>query len=644
MFLHHLHVEGFRSSAAGPLDVEFTGRFNVLLGANAAGKTTINEAIALAHRERFPRLAAIDASALGPSPRRVDVSYQYEVAGAEGPLGQQLQNQYADAPGWSTPLERSLGKVRTGKAANHRGRGHESLRLIHLPALRNPVDELSRRDARILVELLRAAELRSATGASLHGLRAQAEAVLSTLVSHPVVADVEQRVGALLSALSAGVREHHAFVGTQSVDNSYLARVLELLLATTDARGEATRLEAASLGYVNLLHIAVTLAGIPDARAKPAPAARPMAPSGPSDWTTSGLMTGGAESFRIESTSETPEQEAAERRIGDAELAAEEDSDSFFPNAFHATVLIEEPEAHLHPQLQFGLIRHLREIVRSRPELQVIVTTHSGEIAAAVDPSELIVARRESSGAPVSRTMARLPVREELRDRLFRQTRLHLDADRSSALFADKVLIVEGVSEVVLVRAIGRRWATNDAKRKAFVDALSITAVGRRVGEWPIRLLATPGFEVASRVAALTDTDRREEPASITPLPARPPAWHAELNVETARFFWSRPTLEPSLVEGNEETIAAVLDELGITYGEAPITWSIVDALFQATAKSKKGEFAWALAERLADDDVPFSVPSHMQELFDWLLEDPAAAKTPSGTDDVPPATSPPAP
>ena len=65
MYLRRVDVEGYRAASSAPLSCEFTGRFNLLLGANGVGKTTINESIVLAHQHRFPRMAAIDAAALG---------------------------------------------------------------------------------------------------------------------------------------------------------------------------------------------------------------------------------------------------------------------------------------------------------------------------------------------------------------------------------------------------------------------------------------------------------------------------------------------------------------------------------------------------------------------------------------------------
>ncbi len=604
MHLSRVEVKGYRASVGSPLTCELSGRFSALLGSNGSGKTTLSEAILHAHIQRFPRPPAFDAALLGPPPRAVRVEYEYETdAEGEGALGKALRSSGYVAPTWGRPLERSLGKIRAGAVAEITGRP-ENIRLIYLPALRNPVDELSRRDAQVLLELLRAEQLRNPSSGGLRGLRAQAQTMLSSMTAHQLISDLEGRIAEQLKTLSGGLREHHAFIGTQRVDDAYLARVLELLLATLPVRGEARRLEASSLGYVNLLHIAVTLAGIPNPSSDPVAGAQPTddedaPPSGASQATEDDAGT-----------------RDARQRLNEVSEAAEEDHDSFFPELFHATVLIEEPEAHLHPQLQYGLVRYLRRMVTLRRDLQVIVTTHSGEIAAATDPSELVVVRRTQSGSSVSRQLNKLPLAPAKRQDLFQQTRLHLDASRSSALFGDRVLVVEGVTEAALLRVLGRAWAGGDDRKTAFVDALPLVPVGHKVGEWPIRILATPGFELVGRVAALADTDQRGDPL---PDPA-PPAWHAELDNETARFFWSQPTLEPSLVHGNEEAVSDALGRISLTV-PASVTPLAVDSLFTDGNRRKKGAFAMALAAVFEDDLAGTTVPDHIAALFDWLYE-----------------------
>ena len=98
-----------------------------------------------------------------------------------------------------------------------------------------------------------------------------------------------------------------------------------------------------------------------------------------------------------------------EERLAQAEAEAESEQDAFFPELFHVTVVIEEPEAHLHPQLQYGLTRYLRQVTEARPEVQILISSHAGEIIAACQPEELVVLRRLSDGRRVARVVAAPP-------------------------------------------------------------------------------------------------------------------------------------------------------------------------------------------------------------------------------------------
>jgi putative ATP-dependent endonuclease of OLD family len=55
--LSRVRVRGLRGAAEGDLEINLPGRFTVLAGANAAGKTTLADALYLAHPAgRFPHL------------------------------------------------------------------------------------------------------------------------------------------------------------------------------------------------------------------------------------------------------------------------------------------------------------------------------------------------------------------------------------------------------------------------------------------------------------------------------------------------------------------------------------------------------------------------------------------------------------
>lgn len=166
-------------------------------------------------------------------------------------------------------------------------------------------------------------------------------------------------------------------------------------------------------------------------------------------------------------------------QIGKAQSSAGEDD----PIAPLHLVIVEEPEAHLHVQVQQVFIRIAYDILRKRPELgdnknlttQLIVSTHSSHIAHECKFSTLRYFRRlpaiNDGDVPTTKVINLSDVFGE-GDETPRFVTRYLKTTHCDLFFADATILVEGPAERMLVPHFIEHHFPN--LRKSYITLLEI--------------------------------------------------------------------------------------------------------------------------------------------------------------------------
>jgi predicted ATP-dependent endonuclease of OLD family len=135
-----------------------------------------------------------------------------------------------------------------------------------------------------------------------------------------------------------------------------------------------------------------------------------------------------------------------------AKMQVNADVDYLDSNAkVFTTLAIEEPEAHLHPAMQYKFLKFLNENKKEKKVRQIFVTTHSTHITSAVSLDEIICLHNKSGETSIGYPKNVFP---EEKNKNYVQR--FLDSTKSDMLFAQNILFVEGMAEQLLMSVFAK--------------------------------------------------------------------------------------------------------------------------------------------------------------------------------------------
>lgn len=180
------------------------------------------------------------------------------------------------------------------------------------------------------------------------------------------------------------------------------------------------------------------------------------------------------------------------------------------------SLLIEEPEAHLHPQLQVNLYKFIKKTSESS---QVFITTHSPTLTSKIPLDNLILLDEMAYniGECFKERVAENIIYDKKINKKITDNHLeteknklirYLDVTKSQLFFSDGVLLVEGISETLMLNTFSRLKDKELEKHRIEVVNVGTTAFSQFL--W-LYNGTTPTKKLPQKIAVITDEDQFEK-------------------------------------------------------------------------------------------------------------------------------------
>jgi putative ATP-dependent endonuclease of the OLD family len=157
--------------------------------------------------------------------------------------------------------------------------------------------------------------------------------------------------------------------------------------------------------------------------------------------------------------------------------------------------LVEELEAHLHPQAQMQVI----EALQKEELIQMILTTHSPNLASKLKLNNLIICHK-GNAFPMGSSYTKLNAED------YKFLEIFLDTTKANLFFVKGIILVEGWAEEILIPSIAKNIGIDLTER-----GVSIVNIGNIAFQRYSKIFlrrAAPAMEIP--VAVITDSDISE--------------------------------------------------------------------------------------------------------------------------------------
>lgn len=252
-------------------------------------------------------------------------------------------------------------------------------------------------------------------------------------------------------------------------------------------------------------------------------------------------------------------------------------------------VVVEEPEAHMHPQMQAVFIQKVSEFLAPAPgetSVQLLLTTHSSHMAANCGFAPIRYFRRNKGTVEIKDLLSfEASAKTDPEKAAMEFLQKYLTTTRCDMFFADKLVFIEGqVERMLLPRLIAAlEAALRDKLTSAYVCTVEVGGAYAHLFRKLIEFLQLPAL-VITDLDSIDGTTKTKTPVA---------SGHASSNATLSKWLPGSADLPKLMAAGEAEK----------TSGRVRVAYQVAEAAGQPCARSFEEAFvyanaAWLLANR----------------------------------------------
>lgn len=290
--------------------------------------------------------------------------------------------------------------------------------------------------------------------------------------------------------------------------------------------------------------------------------------------------------------------------------------------SFFRIVGIEEPESHLHANLQNHLANNIELLIKEpdsdnyRKDIQLILTSHSNHISTKIDFDNTVVLYFKNNSLTPHYILSGFE-EDATSTKMVKYLRKYLDAENINLFYSRKIVLVEGISEKLLF-PIFFKIQTSQTVDKASCSIVNVNGLAFKNFLEIIR----NGYHTKCLVLTDSDTNTKAEDRAENLADEYDEVDEIEIKISSESTFEKDVILSNNSGDGKNillEIIKIVRPVAGKEYADNLGENDIDVEDFFGLIEKFKSDFAYQLMIRLEKKSEGFTIPDYISEGITFL-------------------------